>query len=146
MGREERVTSAPPPVAPRAAAPAIVWHDRGGRLAGWRLPRDESATRRLAAQTPRAELDLHGANREEARRKVARFLREQAERGPGVVVIVVGRGRHSEGGLAVLRDLVGEWLAEGAAARYVDAFVSAPPSLGGTGAVLVRLRRAEPTA
>jgi DNA-nicking Smr family endonuclease len=85
---------------------------------------------------PAATLDLHGMRAAAARVKLTLFL--AAERGLArrVVLVIVGKGRHSPGGHAVLRGEVATWLA---ASAHVIAFQTAPARLGGSGSVLVAL-------
>jgi DNA-nicking Smr family endonuclease len=88
---------------------------------------------------PEATLDLHGMTGDGAERAVVRFLREGHRRGVRRVLIVHGRGTHSEGGAGVLGDRVLHALTDGRAAPLVAAFVTAPRALGGEGALLVQL-------
>jgi DNA-nicking Smr family endonuclease len=85
-------------------------------------------------------LDLHGMTGAEARRSLAASLREAAEAGVRCVLVVHGRGLHSEGG-AVLKDGVVDWLTAPPLAKLVLAFASAQPRDGGAGASYVLLRR-----
>ena len=58
------------------------------------------------------------------------------------MLVIHGRGQNSEGGTAVLRPALAEWLAGAAAARVgVMAFAPAPARAGGVGATVVLLRR-----
>ena len=85
------------------------------------------------------ELDLHGFRTREAGSEVLRFLRECHREGKRWVSIVVGKGLHSPGGKGSLRDYIVHTLSEGASARLVLAFRTAPGRLGGAGALVVRL-------
>jgi DNA-nicking Smr family endonuclease len=85
------------------------------------------------------ELDLHGLRTRQAGTEVRRFLQESQREGKRWVSIVVGKGLHSPGGKGSLRDYVVRALSEGASARFVLAFRTAPRRLGGTGALVVRL-------
>jgi DNA-nicking Smr family endonuclease len=87
------------------------------------------------------ELDLHGRSRERARDDLARFISRARDEGKRCVLVIHGRGLGSGPEGAVLPALVRDTLAEGPLRRFVLAFVSAPPSQGGDGAVLVLLRR-----
>jgi DNA-nicking Smr family endonuclease len=89
---------------------------------------------------PEAEIDLHGFDARSAGRELVEFVREQGRRNRRVVRVIHGQGRHSEGGVGVLGDVVIETLTAGAAAPFVDAFVTAARAGGGAGAILVRLR------
>lgn len=90
------------------------------------------------------ELDLHGADAAAATRLLREFLRTATQSGLGCVRIVHGKGLGSKGlgsgGVApVLKNLVDRLLRQ---RSEVLAFHSAPPAQGGTGAVLVLLRKA----
>ena len=84
------------------------------------------------------ELDLHGQDSAGAEHLLREFLREAAHAGTGCVRIVHGKGLSSGSGVPVLKNLVDRVLRQRA---DVLAFHSAPPAQGGTGAVLVLLRR-----
>jgi DNA-nicking Smr family endonuclease len=89
--------------------------------------------------TPRATLDLHGATAESARRQLALFLAAQRAPVRALVLVIVGKGRHSPGGHAVLRQEIATWLSTAPAAPHVLAFRTAPRELGGSGGVVVLL-------
>ena len=81
------------------------------------------------------ELDLHGANALQAETLLARFLGQSTGAGLGCVRIIHGKGGD---GVPVLKNLVDRTLRQ---RGEVLAFHSAPPSQGGTGALLVLLAR-----
>ena len=56
-----------------------------------------------------------------------------------LLLVVHGKGLHSDGGVGVLGDVVVKTLTESAIAPRVLAFASAAPRLGGLGATVVRL-------
>jgi DNA-nicking Smr family endonuclease len=87
-------------------------------------------------------LDLHGLTRDGARGAVDRFLRGARLDGKRCVLLIHGRGRHSEDELPVLKEGLRGWLASGSFGRQVLAFASARPADGGVGALYVLLRRA----
>jgi DNA-nicking Smr family endonuclease len=87
-----------------------------------------------------ATLDLHGVRATVAAERVSRFVRDAERAGLRHVLIVHGKGLHSEGG-GVLADIVVETLTEGAAAPFVQAFVTAPMASGGSGALVVEIGR-----
>jgi DNA-nicking Smr family endonuclease len=89
------------------------------------------------------DLDLHGLARAAARTAVADFLRESLRHGRRCVRIVHGKGLGSKNREPVLRGKVRAWLAQRA---EVLAFCQAPPTQGGSGAVLVLLGAAQPAA
>ena len=63
------------------------------------------------------------------------------ELGLRCVRVVHGKGLHSDAGGPVLGEQVLESLTKGGAASLAIAFVSAPDTLGGSGALLVELTR-----
>ena len=88
-------------------------------------------------------VDLHGLTAPEARRELASELQEAVAAGVRCVLVVHGRGLHSESG-PVLRDFVPTWLTAPPLAARVMAFASALPRDGGPGASYVLLRRTRP--
>lgn len=81
-------------------------------------------------------VDLHGCTLEQAREAILQLLAEARAESITVVKIVHGKGQIN--GQAMLKTAVNGWL------RQLDdvlAFVSADPRHGGTGAVMVLLRR-----
>ncbi len=85
-----------------------------------------------------AELDLHGARREEAREMLGEFLKQAIRGRRHCVRIIHGKGLGSINREPVLKNKVKVWLARRA---EVIAFCQAPPTLGGGGALLVLLKR-----
>ena len=80
-------------------------------------------------------VDLHGCTVEEARIAVLQVIQMAKDDNQNVIKIVHGKGPD-----AILKTYVNSWLRQH---RDVLAFVSAPEKQGGTGAVLVLLKRAE---
>ncbi|HJF28522.1 MAG TPA: Smr/MutS family endonuclease [Acinetobacter lwoffii] len=80
-------------------------------------------------------VDLHGCTVEEARQAVLQIIQMAKDENQNVIKIVHGKGPE-----AILKTYVNGWLRQH---RDVLAFVSAPERQGGTGAVLVLLKRAE---
>ena len=80
-------------------------------------------------------VDLHGCTVEDARSAVLQIIQIAKEENQNVIKIVHGKGPD-----AILKTYVNGWLRQH---RDVLAFVSAPEKQGGTGAVLVLLKRAE---
>jgi len=79
-----------------------------------------------------AEVDLHGLNRPQALSLTAAFLEKATKRGLRCVRIVHGKG------LGVLKGKLRKWLP---LKNEVLAFTQAPAAQGGSGAVLVLLRK-----
>lgn len=84
-----------------------------------------------------AQLDLHGLRRDEARERLAAFLREAVRGGLRCVRVVHGKGNGSPGREPVLKGKVRSWLVQ---KNEVIAFTQARAQDGGHGALLVLLR------
>ncbi|WOJ95004.1 DNA endonuclease SmrA [Congregibacter variabilis] len=89
-----------------------------------------------------ARLDMHRMNVQRGRQEIYGFINECHALGLRSVLIVHGKGERSPNSEAVgiLKGYVDHWLRE---LPPVQAFHSAPPNLGGTGAVLVLLAKSE---
>ena len=85
-----------------------------------------------------AELDLHGLNREAARRAVGEFLAQCQQNDVRCVRIIHGKGKGSPNSGPVLKRELDSWLRR---VRAVRAFCSARPADGGSGALYALLRR-----
>ncbi len=85
------------------------------------------------------EIDLHGLRREEARERLAAFIRTAHRDGLRCVRIVHGKGLGSPGKTPVLKGKVHSWLVQ---KNEVLAFVQARADEGGAGAVVVLLKAA----
>ena len=83
------------------------------------------------------ELDLHGLRLEAAQALLREFLRQVSAEGLGCVRIIHRKGRNSDG-VPVIKNFVDQHLRH---RRDVLAFHSAPLNQGGTGAVVVLLKR-----
>lgn len=84
-----------------------------------------------------AQLDLHGLRRDEARERLAAFLREAVRAGARCVRVVHGKGNGSPGREPVLKGKVRNWLVQ---KDEVIAFTQARAQDGGHGALIVLLR------
>ncbi|MDP1539594.1 MAG: Smr/MutS family protein [Moraxellaceae bacterium] len=91
---------------------------------------------RTGALPWRGAVDLHGCTIEQAREAVLQLIDEAKREGLQVIKIVHGKGHIN--GQALLKTSVNGWLKQ---LPDVIAFSSAPPRDGGTGAVLVLLKR-----
>lgn len=121
----------------------VQWHDDGS-VEGLRQGGHERSLARLrgAGLSPEATLDLHGLSRAEVTARVTEFVRKSARRGLRLVLVIVGKGLHSEDGHGVLAEALVEALTTGGAAPRVAAFASAHTRHGGYGAIAVELRDA----
>ncbi len=86
-------------------------------------------------------IDLHGFKKSEAKEKVVRFLHDSVRKGYRCVLIVHGRGLHSDNKVPVIKSYIKSWLCKGEIGKMVLAFSSARPCDGGTGAIYVLLRK-----
>lgn len=104
---------------------------------------DPNVMRRLrAGEFPcRERLDLHGLTRDDAKLAVERFIARARIEGHRCVLVVTGRGLHSEAAIPVLREGLQQWLTRGRVSKQVLGFCTARPKDGGAGAVYVLLRR-----
>ncbi len=87
------------------------------------------------------ELDLHGLRRDEARTRLAEFLRDAGRSELRCVRVIHGKGNGSPGREPVLKAMVKGWLAQ---KSEVLAYTQARASEGGQGALIVLLRQAAP--
>ena len=88
---------------------------------------------------PDASLDLHGCNRSEAAQKLIHFLDDSIYQGRKTVLVITGKGLHSEDGAPILRDEVEAFLAD-KGKTFVTEWGRAPKQYGGSGALVLFLR------
>ena len=88
---------------------------------------------------PEATLDLHGERAAKVSDTVAAFVRLHHRRGARHLLIIVGKGLHSEAGTGVLQPALVDALTQGLCAPLVRGFATAHSTLGGAGAVAVLL-------
>ncbi len=86
-------------------------------------------------------IDLHGMTQAEAHLALHQFIAASQQRGRRCVLVITGKGSHSEG---VLRAAVPQWLNLPANRSLVLAFAYATPAQGGAGALYVLLKRRRP--
>ena len=84
-----------------------------------------------------SSIDLHGLSSQEAKHQLSRFLHFSLEDGCRCVHIIHGKGYRSPGNQPVLKNDINLWLRQHS---EVQAFCSASPKDGGTGAVFVLLK------
>ena len=90
--------------------------------------------------TPQASLDLHGLQRTEVAEKLQFFLENSQHQGWSTLLVITGKGLHSEGGEPVLRNEAERFLA-GAGRKSVAEWGRAPKQYGGDGALVLFLRK-----
>ena len=89
----------------------------------------------------RRHIDLHGHTQDQARAAMQTFVKDAHLAGERCVLVVTGRGLHSEGGIGVLREALPRWLSRAPLAKYVLAYCTARRVDGGPGAYYVLLRK-----
>jgi len=85
------------------------------------------------------ELDLHGFVKEDAVRRLEHFILNAFSRGQKAVLVITGKGINSSEG-PVLQGAVADWL-RNKGKGIVAEFAAAPRELGGSGAVVVFLKK-----
>jgi DNA-nicking Smr family endonuclease len=138
----EKPAPVPVAVARPAAAGGLVVEVAGEQVRAFdaSLPATQRRALRQRRSRPEAVLDLHGLRAADAAGRVERFLAEARHAGHRHVLIVTGRGLRSGPSGPVLRQEVVRLLTEGGLQRYLLGLVTAPPALGGPGALLLWLR------
>ena len=118
---------------------AIEVTDCEGQVRGF----DPQVLRRLRAGefARRAQLDLHGLTRDQAQQALEKFIPASRTAGHRCVLVITGRGLHSDDQVPILKANLQGWLVKGRLARHLLAFCEALPSDGGSGAAYVLLRR-----
>lgn len=118
------------------AEPDPEWMEAAETLSYTAPGVQDGVLRKLRRGTYRvqAELDLHGLNRDQARREVSHFIADCQLHDRRCLRIIHGKGNGSPNSGPVLKRYVDGWLRRH---RSVQAFCSARPVDGGTGAVYV---------
>lgn len=96
----------------------------------------EEPTRDVGPMEPQAVLDLHGMSSREAEQALERFIYDARSRALRKVLIVHGKGKHSQGE-PVLQGVVRRYLEK---CPYTGAFAPAKRKHGGRGATWVAIR------
>ena len=134
-----RVRRAPPVTTPRKPPPSTdAAAESGEDFATDGVDRRELRKLKRGDHPVDARRDLHGMTSAEACAEVRRFIDKSRHRRHRCVCIVHGRGLHSQQNVAILKTHVRECLRSHPA---VLAYVDAPRSDGGAGAVYVLLRK-----
>lgn len=101
------------------------------------VPRRVLTDLRRSRWALQGEVDLHGLTRLEAREALSAYLTRARRQGLRCIRVIHGKGLRSPGGFSVLRHLSRRWLAQ---RDEILAFCEAPPTRGGSGALIVLLR------
>ena len=126
------------PLADDRIMPLDAWHVLESKRPG--IQHGVYRKLRLGQYQVDARLDLHRMLVKQAREEVFSFIGEATELGLRTLLIVHGKGQSKTQGerSAILKGYVDHWLRE---LESVQAFHSARPEHGGTGAVYVLLRK-----
>lgn len=89
---------------------------------------------------PESKLDLHGCTRSEVLPKMKYFLQNAQMLGMETVLVVTGRGLHSEGGEPILRNEAECYLSTNSDG-FVAEWSRAPKEYGGEGALILFVRK-----
>jgi DNA-nicking Smr family endonuclease len=110
-------------------------------VTAYRIEGSRKLVDRLGGQGFAAEatLDLHGERTARVGELVSSFVRGHHRRGARHLLIIVGKGLHSEDGTGVLLPAVIDALTQGLCAPLVRGFATAHQRHGGTGAIAVLL-------
>jgi DNA-nicking Smr family endonuclease len=116
-------------------------HREDQYIEGYRSESSRRVVEKLGGRgfAPEAKLDLHGERAARASERIASFVRSHHRRGARHLLIIVGKGLHSEDGIGVMSSVLIEALTQGLCAPLVRCFVTAHADHGGTGAVAVLL-------
>jgi DNA-nicking Smr family endonuclease len=111
------------------------------------VPLERRLKQRLArgTETADARIDLHGQTQDRAHVALLQFLRHAQAEGLKMVLVITGKGATGDavaGERGVLRRMVPHWLALAEFRAYVLSVEDAPIRQGGSGALIVRVRRA----
>lgn len=87
-----------------------------------------------------ATLDLHQMNKEQARIEFSSFIQTSYDNEYRCICVIHGKGTRSGSNKPILKNLINHWLYD---IDIVLGFCSCPDNMGGTGAVLILLKRLE---
>jgi len=145
LATRDRVAIPPPPPSPirvQTLPPEVKLSVEGdGQRYAARAPGvslSQVAELRTGQMHLEATLDLHGLTIDAAIAKLRAFLTESRGLGRRRVLIVHGKGTHSDHGAPLREAVVADLL--GPASGLVHAFASATPANGGDGATVVVIR------
>lgn len=123
----------------KSEAEGVVDKDRDDRASEGREGEErEAESRRLSGMRPQATLDLHGMTAGEAESAIDCFVDSSSRSGLEKVLVIHGKGLHSEGGLPVLKRTAREALE---AHPLAGRFGEAARADGGSGALWVMIRK-----
>ena len=143
--RRDRLPIVPPPPSPvrvvtTPAAQSLTVEGDGHRYAarGTGVSRTQVSELRQGKIHVEVTLDLHGETTTSGLARLRTFLDEASRIGRRCVLVVHGKGLHSERGAPLREAVLGELL--GPLSGYIHALSTAAPADGGEGATYVMLR------
>jgi DNA-nicking Smr family endonuclease len=133
----------PPPV--KAGAPpnaGLHFPDSDEPLFGYTSAVDKNTLRKLKRGKVEFQksIDLHRLDRASAKNRVIEALKRASMKGFSCVLVIPGKGMHSQDGEPLLRDALPDWLNDSKLAGVVHACAPAQRQAGGRGAAYVLLR------
>lgn len=98
---------------------------------------EKHTERKFKRQSLRIEaaLDLHGYSREFAYKKLSVFLEQAHAQNKRCLLIITGKGS------GILKEAVLSWIIQGPCSSYISSYKQAPQNLGGSGALIVLLKK-----
>ncbi len=119
--------------------PLEVWETPAGHVFWQRCSLRPQEVRRLKRGdfSKAWRIDLHGMTRDEAAHALQRFVLQAHRAGARYLLVITGKGYHSEGGNSVVRKVAQQTLQH---LPMVLAYTSAQPADGGTGALYIFLK------
>ena len=89
---------------------------------------------------PDASLDLHGCQRNEVEEKLRHFLENAQHQGWQTLLVITGKGLHSDAGKPILRDTAEQFFS-GEGKKLIAEWGRATKQYGGDGALILFLRK-----
>jgi DNA-nicking Smr family endonuclease len=111
--------------------------DRGGHTRDLSLDLGINRALRQKKFSIDAKIDLHGMTEKEAYSALMSFLGRAVARQLRTLLVITGKGAKGKG---VIKTNTERWI-EAAFSEHVLGLTEAPPDLGGSGALLLRLRK-----
>ena len=114
------------------------------------IPDKDSSNNTQVDQAKRFKFDFHGYSIENANKKISEIINTCYERGVTEILIITGKGIHTKSSLNVyvsedfskLRNTIPEFLKNNSElSSKIVAIKEADKNLGGSGAILIRLRK-----
>lgn len=135
--------SAPPRARAQTESPGLRIEVNGDKVSGAAFGVAHDLLRDLAAgrMAPEAELNLHHAPADSAVHRAQRFVEHSMAQGRRCVLVIHGRGQHSGPSGPVLLPALLEALGKKPLKDQVLALTTAPHQYGGSGALLLLLRK-----